>query len=160
MQFISETIIEQVAEAVGRLNGETEPLVAELKQKEPAILAYLTSDGFGILTNPERDYLLYLALVLWRSVEAVAPAKRPVTQDEIGEAEEANWSAFNENIGKKFRDRLDVFFEQTQQEDLLAFIEDALIADEEDEILTKEGREPVFIALKTILDCLEEAREG
>ena len=48
---------------------------------------------------------------------------------------------------------MDVFFENYQQEDLLAFVEDSLI-DDEDEIVTKVGREPMFVALKSIIDCL------
>ena len=39
------------------------------------------------------------------------------------------------------------FFENSSQEDLLAFIEDSLLEEEED-LVTKVGREPMFIALK------------
>ena len=57
----------------------------------------------------------------------------------------------NEVTSKQFRDRLNVFFEKTSQEDLLAFIEDSLL-EEEEELVTKVGREPMFIALKSIID--------
>ena len=53
---------------------------------------------------------------------------------------------------KKFRERLDVFFQDYFQEDLLAFVEDSL-SEEEEEMVTKIGREPMFVALKTIIDC-------
>jgi hypothetical protein len=52
---------------------------------------------------------------------------------------------------KPFQHKADVFFKDYPQEDLLAFVEDAL-ADDEDSEVTKEGREPMFVALKTIID--------
>ncbi|MBK8490068.1 MAG: hypothetical protein IPL49_03955 [Saprospirales bacterium] len=81
----------------------------------------------------------------------------PIDQDELDEQEEVNWEILNEASSPRFQDRLDPFFDQTDQEDLLAFIEDSLVLDdsEEDEWkLTKEGREPIFIGLKTMVDCL------
>ncbi|MFT5382917.1 MAG: hypothetical protein ACI81W_000313, partial [Saprospiraceae bacterium] len=67
------------------------------------------------------------------------------------------WEKLSENQSKGFRDKLDVFFENTSQEDLLAFVEDALVQDEEDDMISPEGREYVFITLKTIIDCLDQA---
>ena len=57
---------------------------------------------------------------------------------------------------KNFRDRLNEFFEGSDQEDLLAFAEEAVLEDEDDpeSIVTKEGKEPIFIALKTMVDVL------
>ena len=54
---------------------------------------------------------------------------------------------------KRFRDRMDIFFENYSQEDLLAFVEDNLVEDE-DSLVTKEGREPMFVALKSVIDIL------
>jgi len=59
------------------------------------------------------------------------------------------------NVGKKFRERLDEFFEETKQEDLLAFIEDALLDDEESPV-SKEGREPMFVTLKAVIDTIDK----
>jgi len=76
-----------------------------------------------------------------------------ITEEALSIAEETNWGKMQEVSAKKFRERLDVFFSSTSQEDLLAFIEDALL-DEEEGILSKEGREPIFIILKSIIDAL------
>ena len=48
---------------------------------------------------------------------------------------------------------MDVFFEDYAQEDMLAFVEDNLVEDE-DSTITKEGREPIFVALKSVIDVL------
>ncbi len=159
MQFIPELIIDEVAQNIGTLNGQVDVLLKELKTHQPAILAYLTSESFLVLTESEKDYMLYLALVIWKSIERLEPSQTKITQKQIAENEEDNWERLNESVSKQFRDRLDVFFKDTTQEDLLAFVEDSLTLAEEDEKdpelpLTKEGREPIFIALKTVIDCL------
>lgn len=157
MQFISESVIDEVAETVGNLDGNIEDLLAEFKQNQPAILAYLTSEGFLVLTDSEKDYLLYLALVIWKSIEAVESINLEITQKQIAEKEEDNWEKLNNVVSKHFRERLNVFFEGTEQEDLLAFVEDSLTMEEEEDSdlnLSKEGRDPIFIALKTVIDCL------
>lgn len=157
MPFIPENVIDEVAEKIGNLNGDIDALFAEFKQEQPAILAYLTSEGFNVLTNAEKDYLLYLALVIWKSIGEVDPISSTITQKQIAESEEDNWAQLNESVSKNFRERLTPFFDETEQEDLLAFVEDSLTLDEEadaDLNLSKEGRDPIFIALKTIIDCL------
>jgi hypothetical protein len=157
MPFIPENVIDEVAEKIGNLNGDIDALFAEFKQEQPAILAYLTSESFNVLTNAEKDYLLYLALVIWKSIGEVDPISSTITQKQIAESEEDNWAQLNESVSKNFRERLTPFFDETEQEDLLAFVEDSLTLDEEadaDLNLSKEGRDPIFIALKTIIDCL------
>ncbi|MFK8104727.1 MAG: hypothetical protein AB8G15_19570, partial [Saprospiraceae bacterium] len=74
----------------------------------------------------------------------------------LEEKEEDNWEKLENVPAGSFRDRLDVFFKDYPQEDLLAFAEDALVEEEEDSDinLTKEGKELMFVALKTIIDCL------
>ena len=50
-----------------------------------------------------------------------------------------------------------MFFENTQQEDLLAFIEDSLTPGEDDDEefpVTEEGAEAMFVMLKTVVDVL------
>jgi hypothetical protein len=79
-----------------------------------------------------------------------------VSEDEIGEAEEKNYEILESSTAKKFRDRLDPFFEGYEQEELLAFAEEAVLEDEDDpdSVVTKEGREPIFITMKTLIDVL------
>ncbi len=155
MQFIPENIIDAQAEAIGNpeLFGER---IKHFQEAQPAILAYLFSENFDLLTQEEKEYLIYLALVIWSAVDQVAPELATVITKSIDEKEEANWEQLKDVKAKQFRDRLDVFFDNYTQEDLLAFAEDALVHDE-DKMVTNEGREYIFIALKTIIDCLEAA---
>ncbi len=154
MQFIPESIIDQKAIEVGELSDISE-LIQDLKEKQPAILSFLISESFDLLTPKEKDYTLFLSLVVWKASQEVHPDQNQIDPTSIEKAEEANWEKLSDNKTKTFRNKLDIFFENNPQEDLLAFVEDALVH-EEDDIVSNEGREYVFIALKTIIDCLDQ----
>lgn len=123
---------------------------------QPVLVAWLFSDNFDLLNEDEKGYLQYLALIAWLSIVKVAGQVEAVSEEQIGLAEEKNYEVLENSTAKKFRDRLNPFFEHTQQEDLIAFAEDAVVEDEDDPdaLVTKEGREPIFIALKTMVDVL------
>lgn len=155
MQFIPESIIDQKAAAIGEMEDFSD-LIQNLKDRQPALLAFLLSENFDLLTQSEKDYMLFLALVVWESVQAIHPEQEFIAPEDVEKIEEENWEKLSENQAKGFRDKLDVFFENTTQEDLLAFVEDALVQDEEDDMISQEGRDYVFVTLKTIIDCLDE----
>jgi len=155
MQTVSEAIIDREAERVAAEEDAHLGFVEQLEEAQPDLLAYLFSDSFEAFTEAEQQYFLYLAQVIWEAVMAVREDSAPVIEaDQIGKLEEANWAVIGEVKSKKFQERIDPFFEKTEQEDLLAFIEDALAPDEEAELVTPEGREAMFVSLKTVLDCL------
>ena len=157
MQPVTEPIIDSVLDDFEAGKWTVEEVVQTWETRQPALLGYLLSEGFDILTDEEKPYLLYLASALWKAVNQVHAIDQPIQEKDLEEREEANWELLNEAQSTRFRDRLDPFFQDTDQEDLLAFVEDALVIDdgEEDEWrLTKEGREPIFIGLKTLIDCL------
>ncbi len=153
MAFVSETVIDQVVEKLGNDEISRAEGLENLELNQPAITGYFFSEGFSVFSQQEREYTLYLLLVIWESFRTINPESIPVDEDQLMEAEDQNWSLIETNKAQRFRDRLDVFFKDYPQEDLLAFVEDALL-DEEDEILAKESREPLFVALKSVIDCL------
>lgn len=156
MKFVSEDIIDKVASGfdLDQYKPEEEKIFLE---KQQAIAAYLISNGFSLLTNAEQDYLAFLTLIIYKSVVAVNPDIAIVSEKELGDTEEENWSILNDSTERRFHKRIDSFFEDYDQEDLLAFVEDAL-GDDEDGIVTREGKELLFIALKTLIDCLTSTK--
>ena len=150
--FVSETIIDAVVEQLESANFEIETEI--FGKRQPALLGYVFSEDFELLTHEERDFMLYLLIVIWKSVEKVKGELPPTPADLLEEAEEHNWEILDKVNEKRFRDRMTVFFDDSDQEDLLAFIEDALVEDDEDSVVTKEGREPIFVALKTVVDVI------
>lgn len=151
--FIGEKIIDGVTEALSDNKMDYDETVEEMQGKQPILFSYLLSESFKLLTKEESDYLFYLAVVVWKAVDSQVAGLPLLESAIIEEIEEKNWTVFNESKARKFRDKLDAFFDKYPQEDLLAFVEDALV-DDEDSFVTKEGRELLFIGLKTTIDAL------
>ena len=157
MEFVSEKIIDAVIDELEKLDdGQYETLMEEFAEAQPVLVAWLFSEHFDLLTDDEKGYLQYLSLIAWRSIVRVNGPGEPASEDQIGEAEESNFEILEASTDKKFRDRLNVYFEDTDQEDLLAFAEEAVLEDEDDpeSMVTKEGREVIFVAVKTLVDVL------
>ena len=152
MQFIPESTIDQTVEYLETLDNY-DALMAELGQSQPAVLAYLLSDNFDLFTEAERDFSLFLSLTIWKSIQHHYPDFPVLTAAQIGKNEESNWEIFDQQRTKVFKEKLNVFFENYEQEDLLAFVEDALEPDDE-HLITNEGRDYLFISMKSIIDAL------
>lgn len=150
--FISETVIDKVILQLE--NADHDKLVDAFAEDQPEILAYLLSEDSEMFSENEQELLMYLAIVIWQSVMAATPSTPLILTNVIEEAEEKNWEIWDNSKGRTFRDRLNVFFDKTDQEDLLAFIEDSLVDDEDQDPITDEGREFLFMTLKTMVDCL------
>lgn len=125
----------------------------KFEEEQGAIYNWLISDSFDILTKEEHGHLFYIAVVIWRATGSIDKEYHQVTPEEIEKEDEDNWTTFLESKGK-FRDKLNVFFEGYDQEDLLAFVEDALEIEEED-FLTPVGREIIFLSMKVLIDLLK-----
>ena len=151
MGFVTEQTIEETMDAIQN-GADIKEQWNAFAEEEKDISEFLFSESFEILTKPERDYLLFLSLVIYKSAKIYFPDQK-IYLDKIEKAEEQNWDLWSKIKTGSFKERLDPFFKNTDQEDLLALIEDALFYDE-DEVLTKVGREPMFIALKTLVDVL------
>lgn len=161
MKFISEKIIDAVIDDLEDLDDDQyERRVEQFAEAQPVLVAYLfNEDNFHLLTEDEKGYLQYLSLIVWMAVTKVNGATEPVSEEMIGEAEEKNYERLEQSTAKGFRDRLNIFFENSPQEDLLAFAEEAVLEDEDEQeaLVSKEGREPIFIAVKTAIDVLTGA---
>lgn len=150
--FISEEVIEKLLEEMEVESSKVEQHLKNFEEKQGAIYNWLISDSFDILTTEERGHLLYMAVVVWRATSTIEKEYHQVTPEEIEKQEEEVWTVFLESKGR-FRDKLDVFFKDYDQEDLLAFVEDALEIEEED-FLTPVGREIMFVIMKVLMDLL------
>lgn len=158
MKFVSEKIIDSIIDLLDSLSDEqTERHMEEFAEEQPVLMAYLfNEDNFHLLSDDEQGFMQYLALIVWLANRKVNGPVETVPEEVIGEAEEKNYEVLEASTAKKFRDRLNPFFDNTPQEDLLAFAEEAVLEDEDNPqaLVTKEGREPIFVAVKTVIDVL------
>ena len=153
MKLVNEYVIDQVTREFSVTDGALEAAIDEVKEKNGVLLSYFFSDNFSLYTQEEKEFSFFLFVVICKAIEKVKGDCPVVTEEQLGEAEERNWGLLETVKSHNFRERLDVFFADSPQEDLLAFIEDALTDDEESPV-TKAGREGIFVALKSVVDCL------
>ena len=154
-KFISEDQIEVTIAALDADEEAFAEAIETFKAEQPVIFSYFFSESAKLLTQAEREFLFYLGIIIWKSIHTNWPHTIPtITEEQLGAAEEINWTLLESTNSKNFNDRLNPFFEDSPQEDLLAFVEDMLVPEVGNYDLSKEGREPIFVVLKSIIDCL------
>ena len=152
--MISENIIDA---QVARLEaGDFASDLQAFGEAQPYLVDYLSREDTGAFTEQEQELLFFAVLVIYHAIKEGNKEPELVEGEAISSAEESIFSTLQEQSARAFRERLDVFFEQTEEEDLLAFIEDLLVVEEESGV-TKEGREPLFVLLKTCMEVLLKA---
>ncbi len=151
--MVKEKTIEQIMEQLAQESSSLEEHYKIIEEEQAAIYHWLISENFDILTIPEKDHLLYVAMVILKACKHDFEDLPNISPQEIERTEEENWEIFLSTKGK-FRDRLTTFFDNFPQEDLLAFVEDAVSIDEEEEVITQVGREIIFVSMKSLIDLL------
>ncbi len=160
--MIPESSIEQ---SLLRLDDEAavEAAMLEFVTEQPTFTQYLRTDTFELLSEAERDYLQYLALVIYGAVRAEHSSLPTLDGEAIEEWEEKVWAWLEPTVGKPMAQRLDVVFESIDQEELLAFAEDSLVDPDRDEgddeaelFATGPSRELGVVAMVVLVGALDE----
>ncbi len=154
MDFISENIIDNVLTDFEQNPQSKEDAFLAFAEWHLPVVQFVESENFKLLKEEEFDQLMFLLLVCFQSISSVEEHIE-IPPDLIDKKEEINWQVYNESKDKGFKAIVNMYFEGYPQEDLLAFIEDALIEDEESE-LSQVGREIIFITCKTYIDICHE----
>lgn len=153
-RMIEAFIIDEVTEELSASAKAIEHTIELMNEHQPVLLGYLFSETFEVFTEQEREFILFLVCVIWKSIFRVYGPQDVINESQISAAEETNWGLLQDVNTHRFRERLDVFFKQhPAEEELLALVEDAILDDDESPV-TNEGREPIFVSLKSIIDCL------
>lgn len=138
-------------------------IISSLEQKESgATLRQSCYDKFGpyfdyvkadseILFDEEVDYMFsMLCLIILSAFDQI----ESIDLDHLQELEEKNWETLYTH--KSIKSTFDVYFEGFEEEDLLAYVEDALVFDkeseEEMEFLTNVGTEVIMVKAKSLID--------
>ena len=150
--MIQESTIERILDRLETGMDDYEQEISDFAEAQPHLVAYLANEENEAFTEPELELLLFGALVIYQSITDERTEPAMATPERIEKAEEANYNVANAIKGS-LRAKLDPFFEDTNEEELLAFAED-LVSDDEGEGITKEAREPLFLTLKTVVDVL------
>jgi hypothetical protein len=152
--MVEAFIIDETTEELSASEKALEHTLDLMNREQPILLAYLFSENFEAFTERERELLLFLTSVIWKSVFRVWGSQSEITETQLAGAEERNWALLQDVKERQFRDRVTVLFEDhPEEEELLAFVEDA-VAEDDGSPVSNEGREPLFVTLKSIIDCL------
>lgn len=151
-ESIINDIIDQYQDEVKYLTD-----LKHLASEQPDLIAFIDQENYSLLTNDEIALLEYLTLVIYFSSMKMIEKTIQIQGKSLEAAEEDNWNTFNEITTKSFFNKLDSFFKDYPQEDLLALVEDSIQQDE-DNIVTPVGREIIFVACKSIIDTLHQCR--
>lgn len=147
-ESIINDIIDQYQDEVKYLTD-----LKHLASEQPDLIAFIDQENYSLLTNDEIALLEYLTLVIYFSSMKMIEKTIQIQGKSLEAAEEDNWNTFNELTAKSFFNKLDSFFKDYPQEDLLALVEDSIQQDE-DNIVTPVGREIIFVACKSIIDTI------
>lgn len=141
--MIQEATIEKEIEIV---SGKVDENILDFVSEEKAFTGYLLGEDFHLLTEAEKETMLFIHLVIFRSINAEEKAV-DFDAEVFQEIEDKNWEAFNEK-GKTWKEKMDIMFENYKEEELLAFAEDML----NDESISDLGKELIFITAKSYIE--------
>lgn len=154
MNFISESQIDQATEQL-QSAADQDAFFKALGEAQPIVLSFLVSEDVKVLTQEEQELMYLLAAILYKAISEAHPECPMIDEETLGKIEEKNWTMMEANIRGTFSERITPFFENYPQEDLLAFVEDALVFDEDSQV-TNEGRSYLFVVLKSMIDAFEK----
>ena len=150
---IKEQNINAVLDMIEADDFDMEAAVTKIDETLPTILSYSLSENFVLLTEEEKDYFKYLGVTILIAALNNVSSITDISEEEIETIEEQVWEKMELNKGSKFNERINVFFEDAQEEDLMAFIEDGLTPEEND-FVSEAGRELMFVGLTTMVEAL------
>lgn len=152
--MVSENKVEEIVLA---LEDEQllEEVVETIKASQPDIIAFLSQESARLLTEEEYSLLWYLVAAIMHSWGEEYGSVPTLSSDALGEREELLWTWIDKDVKQPFANRLDAFFEATEEEELMALVEDLTVPDE-DYVVTEIGR-PILVAMAaTVIVCLSD----
>lgn len=134
-----------IQEYLDTLSGENDsgPILNE------ALLTYLESEVFNTLSPSEKNTLIFCCEVIQQSYVLKHSEAPDLDFNAFTENEEKNWTLREEK--KSWEETKNIFFQDYKEEDLLAFVEDILV-DDEDNDLSMISKEFIFITCKSYID--------
>ena len=151
MIYISEKIIDSVLNEFENNEHSLEHAFDAMIIQQSDLLYFLHESIEGVFSKDEQVLIQFVVAVLFKSILKEASFIGAISPEEIEYIDGQNWDVIERSTGGSFRKIVTGFFEGYAQEDLLVFIEDSLMEDE-NSFVTDDSRLPMFVLLKTILD--------
>ncbi len=147
-----EAIIERLLSEAEEKIPDIADFYQELSEEAPAVFDYLMNSDTDFLTDAERDYLLFVAMITVKALQLsdlVGPEDMDMDMGMIQDTEEQNWGLLD---GME-PDAIVGDLEQHPAYEIYGFVADACAPDEDSEDeLTAEGVNLIFVKCKSMID--------
>ncbi|MFP4014895.1 MAG: hypothetical protein ACLFVQ_12470 [Chitinispirillaceae bacterium] len=135
-------------------------LIEEFSTEQPYVLAYLMATGSDILTEEDRETLVFMGLITWKVISG-NEKEVPVVNDQLlVTKEEANMAMLDYLAGEpeaEFMNTVDLIMNKYSQGEFLRFIIHKIASQKESAPSpTRDNVGIVVIYLKTVIDCFDE----
>lgn len=134
-------------------------LIDNLGKEQPYMLTYLMATGNDILTQPERETLLFMGVMVWQIVSKSISKYPEIDITMLYDKETKNLSMLEYLAGEPetdFLDTVELIMTNYHQAELLQYTIDQLLEQPEKGVeLSDENIGMIVIYLKTIIDCLD-----
>jgi hypothetical protein len=135
-------------------------LIHELGHKQPFLLTYLMATGNDILSEQEREALLFMGVMIWQILNGIYSDIDVITGENLENHEYKNIQMLEYLAGESesdFLDTVEKIMSKYQQPELLRFIISKLDEEPDRGIeLSDDNMGMIVIYLKTIIDCFDE----
>ncbi|NLD92744.1 MAG: hypothetical protein GX639_08760 [Fibrobacter sp.] len=135
-------------------------LVHELGQKQPFLLTYLMATGNDILSEQEREALLFMGVMIWQILNGIYSDITVITGDDLDSYENKNIQMLEYLAGEsesEFLDTVEKIMSKYHQPELLRFIISKLDEEPDRGIeLSDDNMGMIVIYLKTVIDCFDK----
>ena len=148
--IVSEQQILDILERFEQGSFKPEEVLPDMQEKQPYLYTFIFDRPDVLLSPEEADLLTFGTSVIWAAVNY---ADEIIYAEEIEDYEETAWERLEASKSHNFHEKITPFFDQIDEEELLAFVEDSL-ADDDDTNITATGREWIFVSLGVMIEVL------
>ena len=143
------TLIDEVLEKAESGALDSGVFFNTLTTEQPDIFTFFFDEDTRLLTEPEHDYLLFLAMVVLSVLREHGIATTGIDLEILEEAEEHNWGLLEHASLESISDSV----ERHPAFALYTFLEEACTPQQKHEVLSEVAAELVYNKCKSLVDC-------
>ena len=160
MDRISSDIVEKTWEKMGKMSPSKAPkMMNRMLKQQPIILNYLMASGDDIFNQEEREFLLYLGVVVWQIMSQGSTPIPEVSENVLDEVENLNIKILEhleEESESGFIETVDEIMSRYNQTEVLRYVLEAIVEEaKEGNLIRDEMTGVIFLHLKTVIDCFD-----
>ncbi|MCI4667005.1 MAG: hypothetical protein MRZ79_02510 [Bacteroidia bacterium] len=159
MNTIPATVVDEITEELFFLENELvfEQMVNDLGEEQPFVFTYLMTIGENDFNEEERELMLVLGVIIWKIMSKGKDGLPTVSEQELDKVEQSNMPLLEKLAGDEsgFVSSARNLAVGYNQPEILNYIIDSVIAEEEEGEVREINQGIMIIFLKIVIDCLD-----